>query len=93
MLVKDFFTGSSQWVVSRTIIVPGIRYYRDGSGEPDSADVDELGTFSLSRPALVPFVLAEIAKELFEQSEGQDAARLEYLERRLSDELLDDPEF
>jgi hypothetical protein len=32
------------WVLCRAVIVPGVRYYRDGSGEPDAVDTVDLLT-------------------------------------------------
>lgn len=36
------------WVLYRTVVVPGVRYYPDGSGEPDISDDVEIAEVNLT---------------------------------------------
>jgi hypothetical protein len=45
------------WVLTKTVLIPGVRYYKDGSGQPDDYDYIEVGTYA--HPAIAARALVE----------------------------------
>jgi hypothetical protein len=70
------------WVVGEVTIVPGIRYRKDGSGEPDSADWEEISRHVTLRAALtaVGYLVIEAAVDVaIDQEPVMETSRLDDL--------------
>lgn len=73
------------YIVTRTDVIPGVRYTRNGDGWPDDVDVTELATFHNYRFALADAAsrYAELMTQVLFDSEAeqQDLAEMEQLAR------------
>jgi len=57
--IVETSTGSSvlyKWLVSKEIYYPGVRYYKDGSGEPPSTDVADIEQYDFYGQAIVRMI-------------------------------------
>lgn len=69
------------WAIWRAVVIRGVRYRQDGSGEPDDMDIEEVG--KIAHLAGIPHAIAmRVAQDRIEvflqaESEAQEVAELE----------------
>jgi hypothetical protein len=63
------------WQLSKTVTVPGVRYYPDGSGEPDSSDVVDVSVHEHAHEAAKALILALVTERIDEAFYAEGEAK------------------